>query len=312
MMDAATAEHILVIKHGALGDVVLALGPMQAIRAHHPQARITLLTTAPFVEFLRASRLFDEIWIDERQKRWNLLATWSLMRKLRSRPFARVYDLQTSDRSSFYYRLFRSPKPEWSGIAPGASHPHDNPQRDRLHTVVRQAEQLRRIGIEQVPLPDLDFANADISRFGLARSFALLFPGGAAHRPAKRWPIDSYAVLAKELTRSGLTPVLLGGEPERELTQRIHRSCAEARDLAGQTSLFDIVALARAARVAIGNDTGPMHLIAAAGCPSIVLFSHDSDPALCAPVGPVSILRKESLTSLSVGEVSTQAIRLRR
>jgi ADP-heptose:LPS heptosyltransferase len=312
MMDEAPVEHILVIKHGALGDVVLALGPMQAIRAHHPRARITLLTTAPFVEFLRASHLFDEIWIDERQKRWNLLATWSLMRKLRSRPFARVYDLQTSDRSSFYYRLFRSPKPEWSGIAPGASHPHDNPQRDRLHTVVRQAEQLRRNGIEQVPLPDLGFADADIAPFGLARSFALLFPGGAAHRPAKRWPVESYAVLAKELTRSGLTPVLLGGEAERELTQRIVRSCAEARDLAGQTSLFEVVALARAARVAIGNDTGPMHLIAAAGCPSIVLFSHDSDPALCAPVGPVSILRKESLTSLSVGEVSTQAIRLRR
>lgn len=311
-MTEAPAEHILVIKHGALGDIVLALGPMQAIRAHHPQARITLLTTAPFVAFLEASRLFDEIWIDERRQRWNLLATWALARRLRSRPFARVYDLQTSDRSSFYFRLFRAPKPEWSGIAPGASHPHDNPQRDRLHTVVRQAEQLHRIGIDQVPPPDLDFADADISRFGLAKPFALLIPGGAAHRPAKRWPAESYAVLAKEMARAGLVPILLGGEAERELTQRILRSCAEARDLASKTSLFDIVALARAARVAVGNDTGPMHLIAAAGCPSVVLFSHESDPALCAPVGPAAILRKEKLASLSVGEVSTQALRLRR
>jgi ADP-heptose:LPS heptosyltransferase len=308
-----TGEHILVLKHGALGDVVLALGPMQAIRAHHPDARITLLTTAPYAEFLRASGLADEIWLDGRERWWNLVATLSLARKLRSRPFARVYDLQTSDRTSFYYRLFRSPKPEWSGVAAGASHPHDNPRRDRLHTVERQAEQLRRIGIPQVPLPDLRFADADIARYGLDRPYVLLFPGGAAHRPGKRWPAESYTVLAKELSRAGLVPVLLGGDAERALTARIVRSCAEARDLAGQTSLFEIAALARGARLAVGNDTGPMHLISAAGCPSIVLFSHDSDPALCAPVGPaIAILRKESLTSLSVGEVATQALRLRR
>jgi ADP-heptose:LPS heptosyltransferase len=306
-------EHILVLKHGALGDVVLALGPMQAIRAHHPDARVTLLTTAPYADFLRASGLADEIWLDGREKWWNLIATLALARKLRSRPFARVYDLQTSDRTSFYYRLFRSPKPEWSGVAPGASHPHDNPRRDRLHTVERQAEQLRQAGITNIPLPDLDFIDADVERFQLDRPYALLFPGGAAHRPGKRWPAESYTVLARELSRAGLVPVLLGGGPEQALTAKIVRNCAEARDLAGQTSLFDIVALARRARIAVGNDTGPMHLIAAAGCPSIVVFSHDSDPALCAPVGPaVAILRKESLTSLSVGEVATQALRLRR
>jgi ADP-heptose:LPS heptosyltransferase len=236
-----------------------------------------------------------------------------LGRRLRSRPFARVYDLQTSDRTSFYHRLFRRPRPEWSGIAAGASHRHDNPRRDRLHTVERQADQLRQAGIAAVPPADLDFVDVPTDRFGLDRPFGLLFPGGAAHRPSKRWPAESYAVLARELSRAGLIPVLLGGEAERELAQRIVRSCAEARDLAGQTSLFEIVALARHARVAVGNDTGPMHLIAAAGCPSVVLFSHDSDPALCAPVGPaVAILRKEQLASLSVGEVSTQALRLRR
>ena len=55
---------------------------------------------------------------------------------------------------------------------------------------------------------------------------------------------------------------------------------------------------------AVGNDTGPMHLIAAAGCASIVLFSDDSDPALCAPRGRVTVLRRPDLASLEVSEVA--------
>ena len=74
------------------------------------------------------------------------------------------------------------------------------------------------------------------------------------------------------------------------------------------TSFIDIIALARDAAGAVGNDTGPMHLIVAAGCPSVVLFSDESDPALCAPRGPegaapVTVLRRGSLEDLALGEV---------
>jgi ADP-heptose:LPS heptosyltransferase len=55
--------------------------------------------------------------------------------------------------------------------------------------------------------------------------------------------------------------------------------------------------------VAVGNDTGPMHLIAAAGAPSISLFSADSDPALCAPRGRVTVLSEASLADLPVERV---------
>jgi ADP-heptose:LPS heptosyltransferase len=81
--------------------------------------------------------------------------------------------------------------------------------------------------------------------------------------------------------------------------------------LTGQTSLADIVALANGAAAAIGNDTGPMHMIAAAGCPSVVLFSAASDPTLSAPRGPaVSVLQREQLDDLPVDEVAA-ALRLR-
>ncbi len=61
-------SQILVIKLGALGDFVQALGPMRAIRDHHPDSEITLLTTAPFEDLAWASKTIDQIWIDKRPR----------------------------------------------------------------------------------------------------------------------------------------------------------------------------------------------------------------------------------------------------
>jgi len=79
------AERILVIKLGALGDVVLALGPFAAIRRHHPDARITLLTTEPYAAFLSASGWFDEVWTDDRPPLWRADLWLALRARLRSR-----------------------------------------------------------------------------------------------------------------------------------------------------------------------------------------------------------------------------------
>ncbi len=296
------------IKLGALGDVVLALGPMAAIRAHHPNARITLLTTAPFRALAEACPSIDEVWIDERPSFADPAGIWRLRRRLISGGFDRVYDLQTSDRSSFYHTLMGpGRRPDWSGIARGASHPHANPDRDRMHTIDRQRDQLAMAGIADVPAPDLSWAESDIERFGLARDFVLLVPGGSAHRPAKRWPVAQYAALATRLAERGLQRVVIGSSAERDLAQAILEAAPGAMDLTGRTQILDLAALGRAARQAIGNDTGPMHLFAVAGTPSTVLFSAASDPAITAPRGKsVTILQRESLADLSVGEVAAR------
>ncbi len=91
----------------------------------------------------------------------------------------------------------------------------------------------------------------------------------------------------------------------------IAEGCAEALDLCGQTSFEEIVVLARRAAVAVGNDTGPMHLIAATRCPSVVLYSSVSDPARTAPRGPsVTMVQRASLAELAVATVMAE-IRLR-
>ncbi len=296
------SHRILVIKLGALGDFVLALGPMAAIRRHHPTAHITLLTSSAYAGFAAASPYFDEIHIDERPAFLNPRGVLKLRRWLRDGRFDRVYDLQTSDRSGFYFQLMLpGPRPEWSGIARGSSHPHTNPDRDDQHTIERQREQLAMAGISQVPLPDLSWAEADLAPLGLGERFVLLVPGGAAHRPAKRWPVEHYAALAQDLAARGFEPAVIGGAQEAPLA----RAIPAARDLTGRTDFLTLATLARNASWVVGNDTGPVHLLSAAGASTTVLFSAESDPSRTAPIGRhVTILRQKSLADLTVAEVA--------
>ncbi|MDB5366510.1 MAG: glycosyl transferase [Rhodospirillales bacterium] len=294
------AERILVIRLSAFGDVVLAFPAFEAIRRHHPGAHIVFLTTAPFAELARRAPWFDQVWIDERPRWGDPLGWLRLRRRLRGAGFDRVYDLQTQGRTNLYFRLFRpGPVPEWSGIAPGASHPHRDPQRETLHASDLYAGQLRDAGIASVPPADLGWLDAGLGRFDLPARFALLVPGAAPHRPDKRWPAERYAEAAVALAAEGLVPVVLGGPSEVEAARIIRAACPGARDLTTQTDLFELGALARRAELAIGNDTGPMHLIAAAGCPCLVLFSKASDPARAAPRGSsVTVLRVDDLRDL--------------
>ncbi len=298
------AQRILVIKHGALGDFVLATGPFKAIRVHHLNAHIVLLTTAPFESFGRDCGYFNEIWLDSRPRLLQASAWLALRRRLSGGHFQRVYDLQTSSRSGWYFRLMQSPKPEWSGVASGCSHLHDNPDRDHMHTIDRQAEQLRHAGIDFVPQPDVEWLDAPVSDLEPSSTMAILVAGGSPQRPGKRWPAERYAALAEALLAEGMSPVLLGTEAERGVTSEIARRCEGVVDLTGRTSLAEVASLCRRAAVVVGNDTGPMHISALTGCRTIVLFSHDSDPALCAPRGAqVSVVRRERLEELAVEDV---------
>jgi ADP-heptose:LPS heptosyltransferase len=300
-------DRILVIKLSALGDFVQMMGAAAAVRGFHHRARITLLTTAPYAELAREAPYFDEVWVDERPGWADPAGIWRLRRRLREGRFDRVYDFQTRLRSSFYFRLMREgDRPEWSGIAAGASHPHANPNRDFMHTLDRQDDQLRMAGIPgPSPLPDLSWAVVDITRFGLPPDYVLLIPGGAAHRPAKRWPVEHYAALATRIAAAGIVPVVIGGRDERTLGPIIAAAAPSTRDLIGETGYGDIVALGAGARRAIGNDTGPMHLAVAGGAAATVLYSAASDPALTAPRGrDVVILRRDPVADLPVDAVA--------
>lgn len=300
-MRMAEPARILVIRLGAFGNMVQSFWAFAAIRAHHAGAEITLLTTSAYAGWMAASPWFDRVLVDERPTWWDLPGVLRLRRMLAQGRFARVYDLQTSDRSSWYFRLFpRGARPDWSGIARGCSLPDADPERDRLHDLERQAGQLRQAGVQVLPEPDLDWLRGDVTRFGITGRFTLLAPGSSAHRPGKRWPAANYRALAQALRPQGILPVVVGAAAERDLAAAI----PEALDLTGKTGFGDLAELGRAACFAVGNDTGPMHLFAAVGCRSVVLFSGESDPDLCAPRGgEVTVLRRPELSCLGVDEV---------
>ncbi len=294
---------ILVIKHSALGDFVLATGPMMAIRAHHPNAHITLLTTKTFAGWGRDCGWFNDVVIDSRPPISQFKQWLDLRADMRGRKFDMVYDLQTSGRTNFYFYFWQPHSMNWNGAAKLASYPHTNPNRARMHTTDRHREQLAIAGIENVPPPNLDWMQADTAKFQLPENYVLLVPGGSAHRPQKRWPVEHYIKAAEYIKSQGMTPVLLGSTADQDVVDPIANACPAAVNLLNKTNFAEIVALGRGAACAIGNDTGPMHMIAPTGCPSIVLFSSDSDPALCAPKGPgngknVTILRESVLKDL--------------
>jgi ADP-heptose:LPS heptosyltransferase len=301
---------ILVIRLGAFGDFVQSFGPFAAIRAHHAADHITLLTTAPYATLAAAAAWFDSVEIDARPTWWNLPGMLRLRRQLQG--FDLVYDLQTSGRTSRYFRL--AGRPRWSGIAKGCALPHANPDRDLLHTRERQREQLEHAGIVDFPEPDLAWLPK--SGADLPRRYAMLAPGAAPSRPAKRWPAEKYAVLARHLADLHVTPVIIGAKSEADLGAIIKLICPAAVDLTGQTSLGELYDLANRAAVVVGNDTGPMHLAALSGAPCLVLFGADSDPAITAPRGPkgewLTILRVDDLAALEADEVAGRAIAMLR
>jgi len=302
-------RRILVIRLSAFGDFIQSLGPMAAIRHHHKGDRISLLTTRPFAGFAAELGLFDEVLVDDRPQPLVLLGWLALRRRLRQGRFDRVYDLQTATRSAVYAWLLHPGMPEWSGIAWRCSHPHANLDRDRQHTLDKQAEQLLMAGIFPTFLPALPTLDRALPEHLDSRDFVLLAPGSSARHPAKRWPAERFALLACALDEIGYLPVVVGSEPERPLAAAIGEACPAALDLVGRTDIATLATLAQRAALTVGNDTGVCHLAAAAGCPVVVLFSRESDPARVAPRGPiVRILRAPDLNDLPAETVIAEAV----
>jgi len=297
---------VLVIKLSALGDFVQALGPAAAIRRQHHGDEVTLLTTRPFAELAQQSGLFDNIVIDHRPKIFDLAGWFALRRVLRAGCFDRVYDLQTSKRSSLYAWLFLpGHRPEWSGIAWNCSHPHANLGRYPQHTIDKQAEQLLMAGIYPTPLPYCPASSRPLPARLDGRRFFLLIPGSSPRHSAKRWPAKRYGELARGLLdATDALPIIIGAPGEESLAREICAACPSAIDLVGRTALTNLVDLADAADFTIGNDTGATHIAAAAGHPVFVLFSDASDPSRCAPRGcDIHVLAEPDLADLSVDKV---------
>lgn len=316
MARARIIAKVLVIAGGSLGEFTPALAAMRRIRAVHPDADITLLTTPPFEALGRACPYVDHVDIDGAPQEFG---DWrALVASVRAAKYDRVYDLETSAWSNRLFHLLRPFPPRWSGVAAGCALPHRNPRRRDMHPLERHAEQLKAAGVwpdaptepGAAPPPDASWvARRTLEPRKAARPHILLVPGEVADAPESRWHPSAYGELAHALRLRGYDVIILGGPDAAPLAQAIQRS-AQARDLTGRTDYAQIAALAARAALAIGAPTGRMHLVAAAGAPTLILSPKDMDPHRFGPRGHVAALYAETLEDLSVQEVLRAADRL--
>lgn len=285
-------DKILVIKLGALGDLVLCCAAFAAIRAFHPEAEIALLTGPSFVPFVQAMPWFDRILTDPRPPAWRLDQWARLIRRVRAFAPTRVYDFQGKPRQSVLFHALGGPRRvAWSGAAKGCAFPRLWPPEGGMHYTAFLAAQLDRVAPELGALcrtapVAMSWLDAPVARFALPEKYALLIPGCSADRLYKRWPAESYAELARQFKEQGIESLAIGTESEKDALDALCRLNPHVRNMCGQTSLFEVAGLARRAAYVVGNDTGPTHIAAAIGARTCALMSDRVNPLWSAPKGP--------------------------
>ena len=277
------SENILLIKHGALGDIIQGFDAFASLRSGFPTAHIALLTTRPYEKLMVSSQWFDEVIIDQRASVWNILQAMR-MRTIFKQKWDKVIDLQCSKRTATYAKL-KLTGTRWFGTAPDATDLMTDfagiTNRQRMLVAVSMA------GASESE-PDLSFLTSFgrlQSKKGLRPLYGLILPSSSEAKPSKRWPIEYYIRLAEALKSEGLQPVLSGTEIDRPITSAIAAACPECLDLTGKPDLFLLAELASGASVVVGNDTGPVFLAARLNTPTVMLMGADTDPSMSAPYG---------------------------
>lgn len=278
-------KNILVIRLGALGDMLLCMKPFQDIRRAFPNVRITLLTTPPFMKLARAMPWFDQVSSCGRPPWWDVQQWLSLAEEMYVGNFDFVFDLQMKPRSDFYYQLFFARnKTPWSGSAKGCSHPRQNFTKS-IHSQQNMLNQLRNAGVPDSGPLDTSWMKGDIQALALPKKYTVLAPGCSPHLPQKRWPPAHYGALAGAMKKNGLDVLVVGTAADRQAVEAVKQAAPFVRDLSGQTDFFQLASVLRGAALVVGNDTGPVFLAAVLNAPTLTLMSYHTDPVFSGPVG---------------------------
>ncbi len=308
---AEPSHRILVIKLGALGDIILSMDAFQAIRKKHPHAHISLLTRSPFVSLAEKMPWFDRVIRDPNPKLLQVPKWLALRKALRSGGFSRVYDLQGNDRTGVYFKLIGPGQPEWCGTAKGCSHQRHDHRRDPVPAAERLLRFLESVDVPRAGAADLSWFTGPVDALDLPEKFVMIIPGCAPQHPHKRWPAAHYARLADILAQRGIQCVAVGTAVDQAAIAEIRAAAPLVINLAGKTDIGQLAEVARRSIGVVGNDTGPIHIAAITGAPTLVLMSGKTDPARMTPHGPdVGWLQSELLVDL-LPEKVMESIRLR-
>lgn len=265
--------NVLIIKLGALGDVVMSTSLIKQIQSFHSADRLFLLTTKPFNTIFHAWSGLSVHTV----KRMGLLNNLNAVAWIRSKHFSSVYDLQSNDRSGLYCALSGIPTrignhPRY----PYTIHPKD-PYSGQCHIYKRMLEVLESAGIPaEASLPSLpasekerQFISSWIQENRLVKKhFVVIHAGGSKQHPEKRWPY--YDELAQKLSHRNMQIVWVGGHDDLEINKRM--ASVAGINACNLFTFSELAELGRHASFAITNDSGPMHIFSCSDIPVYGLF----------------------------------------
>ncbi|MDQ2695409.1 MAG: glycosyltransferase family 9 protein [Pseudomonadota bacterium] len=292
-------HRILVIRWGALGDLVITSAVFEDLARAFPQAEIHLNTEPPWDRMFADDPRFAKVIAIRIRGERRLPGTWRWLAAMRSGKYDLIIDLQSNDRSRLLLALF---------VLSGASVPYRAATRRHFpynivpppiprhaHALEYFRAPLRALGVPvATEKPALYVAARHEERAALLMQaeglepggFAILMPGSNARGLLKRWGAARYAGLARLLHAAGMPRIaLVGGAAEAEECAAIERHGGGGIvNLCGRTEILEIVPLSRQARFIVANDTGTAHLASATATPMVVICG-PTDPRRVKPLG---------------------------
>jgi heptosyltransferase-1 len=288
-------RNILVIDFGQLGDVVLSLPALGAVRKRFPKARITVAVGKPGAEVVALSGFADETLVVDRVglrdgfKPLSVLRIFQMVKEVRAKKFDFVIDLHSLSETNLLGFLSGAPKRLFSR-RPGRSldylanfHPRPPVETDhrKRHLIDRYLDVLRPLEIENADrIPTLKTRPADAAslerilikaKADAGAPLVGLFPG--AGHPSRRWPLEQFASLADFLIRNDEVRVLVFvGPEERAFIKDIRKQFPPSIVILEQLTIPQLAAAQARLAAFVSNDTGPMHIASAVGTPVVLLL----------------------------------------
>jgi ADP-heptose:LPS heptosyltransferase len=294
-------DKVLIIKHGALGDLIQSDGVLQDIRQHFSNCEISLLTSPAYATLMRRCPHIDRVLTDPRASWWQWHQQRQMLAALAQEGFSRVIDLQNSDRTRLYQR-WGLKNQHWISRSQG---PEPESGLKGQVALLKQAG----IPVEYAFYPDVSWMSANVAHLlpdSLDQSpFVALIPGCSAAHPEKRWPY--YPQLAYALIANGFEVVNILGPDEMELADDLPGFTPALEH--GLLNWFELAGLLQKASFVIGNDTGPSHLASCLGRPGLALFGGKTSVARAEiRRGEFRALKVNDLLQLSVETVMAAAL----
>jgi len=299
--------NVLVVRLGALGDIIHAIPAVAALREAFPTARIDWLVDAKHRAMVDLVTVVDTVVTLERPT----LAGWTgVVKRLRQTRYDVAIDLQGLLKSALLARASGAPRvigfsiwhlrektarPFYSqtGGSTGLRAPARSEAPESRHVIHKNLRLLWTLGVEHgrivFPIACVESrALADVrSAVGEGQPFALINPGAAW--PNKRWHAERFGEVAAFLRDvRGMASIVLWGPGEEPLARTVADRSLGAARVAPPTSLGDLLELSRAASLMISGDTGPLHIAAAVGTPVVAVFG-PTDPARNGPWAPSDV-----------------------